>query len=794
MRSDIRMSTPHLIPGQVVGHFRLIEEIGAGGMGVVYRAWDTRLERDVALKVLNPHRITDSSARRRFRREALILGKLNHPNVESVYDFHAEDGVDYLVLEYVSGTSLDKRLEGGPLPEAEVLSIGIQLARGLVAAHAKNILHRDLKPGNLRIGNDNTLKILDFGLAQLFVGDGHSIDETITMQSPLAGTPPYLAPEQIEGKEPDVRSDIYSAGVVLYELATGSRPFAHHGPLLLEAIRKSSPPQPRSSNKSLSRHLEAVIMKCLDKDPKVRYQSANELLADLEELALASGPHRPVGLVFQPWWMRRRWIAALLALVIVAGLGYAFRDKILGWVGVARRPVSIAVLPLQNHTGDPKLDYLGAGMSEALTGDLSRVADLQVTAHEIARRYGGDNIDIKGVGQALHVSSIVGGSISMQDDKVRIPISLIDTSSGRQIWGQTYEGSLSQIPDLQHQISTDVAYRLKVKSDANMQARLKRQYSTNPKAYDFYLKGRFHLGQRSPEALQNAISDFQRALDHDSQYAPAYAGLADCYSLLAYYGIEEPIPLFRKALGYSQQALELDSTLGEAYTSRAVASIFLNFDWQGAESDYKRALELNPNYLTAHNWYALSLLIPLGRRTEAAAQLAYAQAADPNSMVTAFTVATLSYLSGDPEKAIQILEPRRSAQFEPIIDLLSMAYLAKNMPEKAAALLEGSSLPADLVRKRAPLLGIAYAKMAQKPKALDELRIATDAVKDGQFLSYGTAALYTVLDDHPKALEMLELAYARRESNVVFLNVDPFLAPLHSEAGFQKLLQQMNML
>jgi serine/threonine protein kinase len=282
------MVAPSLTPGQTLGHFRLIEEIGAGGMGIVYRAWDTRLERDVAVKVLNAKTLSDASARKRFRREALILSRLNHPNVESVYDFHSEQGVDYLVLEYVPGTSLNERLERSALSEKEVLALGIQLARGLAAAHAQRVLHRDLKPGNLRVTPDNVLKILDFGLAQLFAlpeDKTLTTDETEVLQDPFAGTPAYLSPEQIKLKEPDTRSDIYSAGVVLYEMATGSQPFPQRGQMLADAILHSVPPAPRMKNKDISLGLEVVILKCMEKDPKLRYQSASELLDDLKELA-----------------------------------------------------------------------------------------------------------------------------------------------------------------------------------------------------------------------------------------------------------------------------------------------------------------------------------------------------------------------------------------------------------------------------------------------------------------------------------------------------------------------------
>ncbi len=790
------MSTPSLTPGQVLGHFRLVEEIGSGGMGVVYRAWDTRLERDVAVKVLNAKTLADSSARKRFRREALILSRLNHPNVESVYDFHSDNGVDYLVLEYVPGISLDRRLESGALPENEVVAIALQLAKGLVAAHAERIIHRDLKPGNLRLTPQNALKILDFGLAELFAHEEEeSVIETVTTMSPFAGTPAYLSPEQVEGKEPDVRSDIYSAGVVLYELSTGSLPFSHHGQKLRHAIVNGAPPPPRSSNKSISRPLEAVILKCLKKDPKLRYQSASELLEDLEEIARLSGPHRPVGVYVRHWRFDRGLLVTLLVLAALVVAGIAQRKRLAQWFGISPEPVSLAVLPLQNHTGDSSLDYLGPGISEALTDDLSRVADLQVTAEDVVRRYGGDK-DPRVTGSALQVNSIVDGSITVQNGKIHVPIELINVKTGRQVWGQIYEGNLSQLGDLQHQISTDVAYRLKLKFDANMESRLKRQYSTNPAAYNSYLKGRFLLAQRSKDALQQAISDFQQALDQDPQYAPAFAGMADCYTLLAYYGIEEPIPMLTKAMGFSEQALELDSTLGEAYTSRALARTFLKFDWQGAEDDYKRAIELNPTYLTAHTWYGLLLLTPLGRRSEAMAQLAYTRAADPDALMTSASVATMDYMAGDFDKSIQLIESRMQTlrTFEPAIQVLALDYLAKNMNQKVIELLSENSQSPDVIHQRAVVLGIAYARTGDRAKAEEQLKIAEDGLHAGNFLPYEIAGLYTALDDHHKALDMLELAYARRESSVIFLKVDPLLAPLRSEPRFQQLLKLMNML
>lgn len=362
-----------LTPGQTLGHFRLIEEIGAGGMGVVYRAWDTRLERDVAVKVLNAKTLSDASARKRFRREALILSRLNHPNVEAVYDFHSEQGVEYLVLEYVPGTSLNERLERGALPQKEVLALGIQLACGLAAAHAHRVVHHDLKPGNLRVTPDNVLKILDFGLAQLSALPEDktliTTDETEVVQHPFAGTPAYLSPEQINLKEPDTRSDIYSAGVVLYEMATGSQPFPQRGEMLADAILHSVPPAPRMKYKEISLGLEAVILKCMEKDPKLRYQSASELLDDLEELARGPGPQCPVAEQPESASQRHRFlryvVSGILLTLILIGL-----EMLLENFTVMGREFRVTGYRLLQHR-------LSSALSEPLPVTVIDISDLE---------------------------------------------------------------------------------------------------------------------------------------------------------------------------------------------------------------------------------------------------------------------------------------------------------------------------------------------------------------------------------------------------------------------------------
>ena len=372
---------------------------------------------------------------------------------------------------------------------------------------------------------------------------------------------------------------------------------------------------------------------------------------------------------------------------------------------------------------------------------------------------------------------------------------MIDVRTGRQVWGKVYESNASNLAELPHEISTDVAYHLKVPLDANTAARLERQYSASGGAYDLYLKGRFHLAQRTPDALRAAVVDFEQALAADSRYAPAYAGLADCYSLMAYYGLEKEIPLLENAMKASQQALELDSTLGEAYASRGLARTFLNFDWRGAEEDYRRAIELNPNHSPSHTWYALSVLSPTGRHTEAAGQVAYLRSADPDGLITSVAGATESYYAGNFDECISMLQKKlkNSPGFEPAILTLALAYLAKQDNEAVINLFAVAPALTTAARPRALLLGIAYAQSGQRAKALNQLDFATSYNTPGEDMPFETAELYAALNDRAKALDMLDRAYEERESNIVFIKVDPLLTTLHSEKRFQRILAQMTL-
>jgi serine/threonine protein kinase/tetratricopeptide (TPR) repeat protein len=757
----------------IAGRFTVNRFIARGGMGEVYEAWDSELKERVAIKTIRPELATNGEILERFRREVKQARAISHPNVCRVHELfcHQEttrSKIWFLSMEFLEGFTLSEYIRTyGPIEPGLALGLIEQIVHGLSAAHSLGVIHRDLSTRNIMLTSSapGQLRavITDFGLALNVLYRDDRIREDGGQ-----GTPGFMAPEQRETGEVTFLADEYSLGVVICEMLTGSRPVREN------PGSSSAKSFVRLPSGKLERRWERVILRCLQPRPEDRFKSVEDVLEELQPRK------RPRHI-----WMWLVMAAALSASAIATW--FPFRHVTL--------PTSLAVLPLQNRTGDRSLDYLGAGISEALTNDLTRMPGLQVTAGSISGRYRGDDVDPSSAGRKMHVGSVVGGSFGNFSGKLRVPIELIDVRTGHQVWGQTYEGSSSNIADLQHQISTDVAYRLKVRLDPDSAARLKRQYSTNSTTYDSYLKGRFHLAQRSPDALRAAVSDFQRAIASDEHYAPAYAGLADCYSLLAFYGIEKPLPLLKNALKTSQQALELDSTLGEAYTSRALVRTLLNFDWEGAENDYKRAIELAPTYLQAHAWFALSLLVPQGRLAEARSQLQYVQSADPDSPMTIDGLAMVEYFSGHPDRSIQMLEPhvRASMPLEPIVETLAESYMEKQESKRAIELLRDTPVEPESVNFREALLAAAYAKAGEKAKALDALQRTMQNLHQGYPLPYETAVIYTALGEHEKALDMLEIAFDERESDLIFLNIDPLLAPIRSEPRFQKLLIQMNL-
>src|SRR5271165_5453788 len=501
--------------GQTLGHYRILERIGAGGMGTVDRAHDERLDRDVALKVLPPSGLGDDEARRLFRKEALALSRLNHPNIAAIYDFDCDAGVDFLVMEYVPGPTLASKLARGALSEKEILQFGQQIALALEHAHGYGVVHCDLKPGNVIIRPDGQLKVVDFGLAKLVAMDESAPTESFSGVHGLAGTLPYMSPEQLWGKPPDCRSDIYSAGTVLYEMATGKLPF--HGKVataISEAILHTNPVPPRQLNPAISPALEAVILKCLQKEPAARYQTARELSADLRR---AQTPDADITTSRKPASARTRWvpIASLIAILAVAApiaflkvRGWQARTKATSQIPSIR---SLAVLPLENLSRDPEQEYFADGMTDELTTELAHISALRVVSRTSAMRYKRTTKTLPQIARELQVDGVIEGSVLRSDGSVRINTQLVQADPDRELWAHSYQRELKDVLQLQGELAHDIAEQIKIKVTPQEELRLATARTVDPGSHEAYLKGLYHWSKMTEEHYRDARNYFKEA-------------------------------------------------------------------------------------------------------------------------------------------------------------------------------------------------------------------------------------------------------------------------------------------
>lgn len=590
------MSVQAPVIGDLIGHYHLLEQIGQGGMGVVFLARDERLERDVAVKVLPPGTFPDDNARKRFRREARILAKLNHPNVAMAFDFGRQDGIDYLVTEYVSGITLDAKLATGPLPQKTVLELGIQLAKGLAVVHREQIIHRDLKPGNLRLTNDGELKILDFGLAR-WREPASDLAKTLSLESrdTIVGTLPYMAPEQIRCQEVDARTDIWGAGAVLYEMATGQRPFpVASGLKLIEAIQHLDPPAPSTLNRQITPALDAVILKALDKDPNRRYQSARELAVDLSRLFPATGASGKLAItefaIPSPWMRWTLWtLVAVVALACTYG-GYRLREK---WNN--RHPSTpdlLAVLPFDSTGQDDKTKALIVGLTETLTAKLAQTwgQDLQlVSARDISEQ------GVKTTEQAWREFGsdlVLEGSAHQVGDQIRINCSLVDPKTHRQLTARTITAGTKDVFGLEDQVANEVISLLAANRGKKAQAPPRVRTENNPEAYASYLRGRGYLQEyQKPESIDLAIAELRNAVALDPEYPNSYAVLGEAY-LLGYQQTNRAGDWVNQAQQNCQKSLAAGETAEGRVCLGGVYNLTGKYDL--AAQEFQRAVQINP--------------------------------------------------------------------------------------------------------------------------------------------------------------------------------------------------------
>jgi serine/threonine protein kinase/Flp pilus assembly protein TadD len=767
--------------GETVAHYRVLAQLGEGGMGVVYEAEDLRLRRRVALKFLAGDAPAAPDALERLRREARAASSLNHPGICTIHDVDEHRARPFIAMELLTGQTLKDRLASRRLTLDELLDLALQIADALGAAHEQGILHRDLKPANVFVTQRGQAKILDFGLATLVRrGGGAAADElasqtTADARDPLAhpgtlaGTAAYMSPEQVRGEELDTRSDLFSFGVILYEMATGQRPFSGRTPgLVHDAVLNRAPLPPRGLDSRLPEDLERIIHKALEKDRETRYQSAADLGADLKRAKRDALARPPAG---REASTRRRASSR------------------------PRKAVdSLAVLPFANLSGDPTMDYLSEGITESLIDSLSLLPRLRVLPRSSVSRYRAREPDLKQVARELEVRAALTGSVSLRAESLVVKTELVDLEQDAQLWGDRYSRMGTDILAVEREIAGEIAGALRLQLRPDERKRLAKRHTRNIEAYHAYLKGRHRLNSRTPEGIATAVECFREAVERDPSYALAYTGMADAYALCAStgHGGLAPGDAIAKARAAAAKAVEIDELLAEGHTS--LAFICFRFDWLFAQADgqFQRALELQPRNAASHHWYAI-FLAAMGRSSEAMGQIEQARQLDPLSPIIATAVGRVLHYARRFEQAIS--EYGKTLAMDPDFAEarfgLGVAYTeTRRFAEAIVELRE-----ADRLVGQNPLYMSERARahaLAGQPSVAQELlgQLKTLAISS-QVSAYDLAVVHLALGDRPAALSCLKQAYETRATAMPYLKVDPAMDGLRSDPTFQDLLRRV---
>jgi serine/threonine protein kinase/tetratricopeptide (TPR) repeat protein len=796
--STMEIPKEELIRGSTLANrYEIIEELGKGGMGRVYRVEDTKLKQEVALKLVKPEIAKNKETIDRFRNELKTARMIAHKNVCRMFDLGEAEGAHFITMEYVRGEDLKSMIQrSGQLGIGTAISVAEQVCEGLSEAHRLGVVHRDLKPSNIMIDREGNVRIMDFGIARSLESGG------ITEFGVMIGTPKYMSPEQVEGKEVDHRSDIYSLGIILYEMVTGKVPFEGETPFTIGVKHKSETPRdPKELNRQIPDDLSRLILQCLAKEKERRYQTAEELRRDLQRIGkgipteriipeLKSITSKEITVKFT---VKKFFIpaASIVALVVIG---------VILWQVVFRKVLSpsfpsqnsVAVLPFIDLSPLKDHEWLSDGISEAMITALSRLKGLRVPARTSSFFFKGKDPDIQEIGQKLRVENVLEGSVQVAGDVLRVNAQLISVRDGFHLWSDKFDLKLEDVLSIQDEIAREVAKALKVRLLGEEEIQLTKKYTKNLEAYNLYLQGRYFWNKRGREGLYKSIEYFEKALEKDPNYALAYAGLADSYMVLGNNAFVSPVEAYPKARELALKALEMDPRLAEAHATLALIEIDYDWDWAGADEEFKLALQIDPGYGFAHAGYAF-LLSCLGRHEEAIKEIKTARDLDPLSPRIVANVGFVIYNSRKYDQALKELKKAIELYPEHAQNYIYAAriYAALGRYEEAHASLQ--KYKEITGAESQTYLAYVYAKWGKREEAEELLQKTVERSKRSYISLTYIAPIYGFLGDIDQALSLLEKAYLERDNRLCYLKIDPRYDPLRSDARFKALLKKMNL-